>query len=439
MNDRNLKTLGDYITVKHGFAFKGKFFADGPTDDVLVTPGNFAIGGGFKDDKLKHYSGPVPEEYVLKEGDLVITMTDLSKAGDTLGYPALIPQSAGRRYLHNQRIGLVQIDDQADADTRFLFYRLCASDYRHHVLSTASGSTVRHTSPSRIYEFATILPPLDEQRAIASVLGALDDKIEQNRRTAQALEQLARAIFRAWFVDFEPVKAKAAGATSFPAMPNQVFEALPSEIYSCPSGSAPSGWTLEPLDQAIKVNPARRLQRGTIAPYLPMSQIPTTTHVADGWSMREVGTGSKFTNGDTLVARITPCLENGKTAFVDFLKQGEVAWGSTEYIVLRPNQPIPPVWAYLLARTSEFRTFSIRSMSGTSGRQRVPYDALSKFNVAVAPASIMEAFAEIVEPVLARSSAAIRESKKLVEMRDLMLPRLLSERILPAEYAGPSK
>ena len=90
MTDATRKSLGDYVRVKHGFAFKGEYFTDDPTPDVLVTPGNFAIGGGFQDEKLKYYAGPVPDEYVFEEGDLVITMTDLSKAGDTLGYPALI-------------------------------------------------------------------------------------------------------------------------------------------------------------------------------------------------------------------------------------------------------------------------------------------------------------------------------------------------------------
>ena len=121
-------TLGRYINVKHGFAFKGEYFTDKVTSDVLVTPGNFSIGGGFQSDKLKYYAGPVPEEYVLRSGDLIITMTDLSKEGDTLGYPALVPESSERRYLHNQRIGLVEIKDTGKTDKRFLFYRLCSDD-----------------------------------------------------------------------------------------------------------------------------------------------------------------------------------------------------------------------------------------------------------------------------------------------------------------------
>ena len=114
--------LGVYIDIKHGFAFEGQYFCDEPTPNVLVTPGNFAIGGGFQEGKLKSYNGPVPNDYVLREGDLIVTMTDLSKAGDTLGYPALVPGTAGRTYLHNQRIGLVSITNDKRLDRDYLYY-----------------------------------------------------------------------------------------------------------------------------------------------------------------------------------------------------------------------------------------------------------------------------------------------------------------------------
>ena len=90
----------------------------------------------------------------------------------------------------------------------------------------------------------------------------------------------------------------------------------------------------------IEVNPPRILRKGDVAPYLDMANMPTQGHSPDKVIDRAFGSGMKFINGDTLVARITPCLENGKTAFVDFLKEGQVGWGSTEYIVLRPKPPI---------------------------------------------------------------------------------------------------
>ena len=99
--------LGDVIDVKHGFAFKGEFFQTEPNENILITPGNFKIGGGWKENKYKYYNGEIPEEYVLTTGDLIVTMTDLSKEVDTLGYPAIVPSNQNRKFLHNQRIGLI--------------------------------------------------------------------------------------------------------------------------------------------------------------------------------------------------------------------------------------------------------------------------------------------------------------------------------------------
>src|SRR5262245_17749427 len=110
--------LGDLVDIKHGFAFAGQWFRDAPPGDVLLTPGNFSIGGGFKGDKLKYYDGPVDPAFVLRPGDLLVTMTDLSKGGDTLGYPLIVPGTDGRRYLHNQRLGKVLIRDHGVLDKR---------------------------------------------------------------------------------------------------------------------------------------------------------------------------------------------------------------------------------------------------------------------------------------------------------------------------------
>lgn len=137
-------------------------------------------------------------------------------------------------------------------------------------------------------------------------------------------------------------------------------------------GHIPSGWTAKPLPEAIEVNPRRTLKAGTIAPYLDMKNLPTQGHSAEEVIVREFRSGTKFQNGDTLLARITPCLENGKTGYVDFLEDGQVGWGSTEYIVLAPKPPLPPQFGYLLARSEALRSHAIQNMTGTSGRQRVP-------------------------------------------------------------------
>ncbi|MEA2570423.1 MAG: type restriction enzyme subunit [Acidobacteriota bacterium] len=270
------------------------------------------------------------------------------------------------------------------------------------------------------------LPPIEEQRAIAHVLGALDDKIEQNRRTARVLERLALAIFRAWFVDFEPVRGKAKGATSFRSMPKPVFDALPTRFVDSEIGPVPEGWEARALSVAFEVNPTRPLRKGELAPYLDMKNMPTVGHAPVSWTDRVFGSGMRFMNGDTLVARITPCLENGKTAFVDFLRDGQLAWGSTEYIVFRPIAPLPPIFAYCLARTPEFRDYAVQNMSGTSGRQRVSSTAMDHYRIAVPSGHVAAAFGEVVTPMFDHIRAGIAESRKLAEIRNYLLPRLLS-------------
>ena len=136
--------------------------------------------------------------------------------------------------------------------------------------------------------------------------------------------------------------------------------------------------------------------------------------------------GIKFQNGDTLLARITPCLENGKTGHVDFLEDGQVGWGSTEYIVLTPKPPLPSQFGYLLARSDALRTHAIQNMTGTSGRQRVPSDCFEKFLLAVPPPAIARRFDEITAPLMAKIKANSTQSRTLATLRDTLMPKLLS-------------
>jgi type I restriction enzyme S subunit len=169
--------LGDVCEIKHGFAFKGEYFCDSPTEYLLVTPGNFAIGGGFQD-KPKYYNGNIPRNYVLAKDDLIVTMTDLSKQGDTLDYSALVPTDS--RYLHNQRIGLVKITRQGVLK-EYVYWLMRTHDYQRYIFNHASGSTVKHTAPKIILGYEFDLPSLPVQREIAATLSALDDKIAVKR------------------------------------------------------------------------------------------------------------------------------------------------------------------------------------------------------------------------------------------------------------------
>ncbi len=176
-----MAVLRDYIKIKHGFAFKGDHISTIDNGTVLVTPGNFSISGGFKEEKCKFFDGEYPTDYVLKPGDLIVTMTDLSKAIDTLGYSALVPNSE-RTYLHNQRIGLVQIIDSERLDKHYLYWFMRTPYYKKTIAATSSGSTVHHTSPDRIMDVEIELPDLKKQRIIAIFMDNIESKINTNKQ-----------------------------------------------------------------------------------------------------------------------------------------------------------------------------------------------------------------------------------------------------------------
>ena len=201
-----MATLRDYIKIKHGYAFKGKNICTVDNNVVLVTPGNFAISGGFKEEKCKYFVGEYPSDYVLKADDLIVTMTDLSKEIDTLGYSALVPHSDnGKVYLHNQRIGLVKIKTD-EIDKHYLYWFMRSPYYQKIIAATSTGSTVHHTSPDRIMDIEIELPELEKQKKIAAFLDNIEDKININININKNLEQQAQTIFEEEFLslDFIP-------------------------------------------------------------------------------------------------------------------------------------------------------------------------------------------------------------------------------------------
>ncbi|MFE9658658.1 restriction endonuclease subunit S [Streptomyces sp. NPDC005955] len=392
MPEREEVRLKDLISIKHGFAFKGEFFGDDPSGPILVTPGNFSVGGGFKKVKPKSYSGEIPEGCSLLEGDLIVTMTDLSKEADSLGYGALVPGDS--HYLHNQRIGLVKVRDESRIAKGFLYYVLRTDGYRQHVIAGATGTTVKHTSPGRICDYSFRLPSLSEQFSIAAVLGALDDKIAVNERIAATYEALLHLRFAELGMTDEPDDAMAM-----------------------------------PLTELITFNP-KLAKPGDEEPiYVDMAALQASRAGIPTWSRRAPKSGSRFMNGDTLLARITPCLENGKTGYVDFMGEGEIGLGSTEFIVMRSRPGIPSQLSYFIARDARFRAHAIRNMVGTSGRQRVSAADASNYLVSGPDPAELEQFGRQASSAFEHMNSLEVESRTLATLRDTLLPQLMSGRL----------
>jgi type I restriction enzyme S subunit len=331
----------------------------------FIQTGDIKNSGGRITSYQQTYSeAGLAQSRMWPAGTMCITIAANIAETGILTFPACFPDSV---------VGFIA--DESKCDVRFVEYlfRYLKQQIQHE----ASGSVQDNINLATLDRLRFPLPPLPEQHAIAHILSTLDDKIELNRRMNETLEAMARAIFKSWFVDFDPVRAKAEGRD--PGLPMDIAYLFPNRFEESELGEIPMGWRFAPLPEVIEVNSLRTLRKGMLAPYLDMANMPTRGHTPDVVVDRPFSSGVRFMNGDTLVARITPCLENGKTAYVDFLRDGQVGWGSTEYIVLRPKSPLPHEFAYCLARSAEFREFAIQSMTGSSGRQRVPVESLMHF------------------------------------------------------------
>jgi type I restriction enzyme S subunit len=371
------------------------------------------------------------QEYITEEGlqhsaaKLLPKGTILMTARGTVGSLAM----TGHDMAFNQTCYALVPKEAIDKD--FLYYVLKGTLKEMEALTY--GTIFSTITIQTFNNWLIPLPNIEEQKAIAHILGTLDDKIELNHRMNETLEQMARAIFKSWFVDFDPVRAKMSGrwkkGDSLPGLPAHLWDLFPDRLVPSELGDIPEGWPVVSLSEIVEINPPRYLKSGQIAPYLDMANMPTTGHMPNNIILRPYSSGMRFINGDTLLARITPCLENGKTAFVNFLRSGEIGWGSTEYIVLRPKAPFPEQFAYFLARSSAFRDFAIQSMSGTSGRQRVSPEALSGFKLVRPSALIALEFGNLTSRLLDRAKACSDESQVIASLRASLLPKLIGGEI----------
>ena len=283
---------------------------------------------------------------------------------------------------------------------------------------------------------ATEIPliSLSLQKEVVVVLSALDDRITLLRETNATLEAIAQALYKSWFVDFDPVRAKLEGRAP-EGMDEATAALFPDAFEESELGLVPRGWRVKALADAFEINPTRKLTKGSMASYLDMASLATSGHCVAVPIQREMGSGAKFRNGDTLLARITPCLENGKSAFVDFLADDQIGWGSTEFLVLRPKAPLPQYFGYLLSRHAAFREYAIQSMVGTSGRQRIQNDVLGRFLLAMPSNEVASAFTEVVESIQKSIAANHQSAQTLATLRDTLLPRLISGQLRLPEVA----
>lgn len=392
MSEWRVSTWGDEVTLEYGKGIRGYADADG---SVRVFGTNGPVGWTDKP---------------LADGPGVI-----------------LGRKGAYRGVHYSPDPFFVIDTayyalaKSPLNMRWLYYAMIY----HELGKIDDGSPIPSTTRAAVYPRELLVPPIEEQVAIAAVLGALDDKIEQNRRTGQALERLARETFKAWFVDFEPVKAKAAGAASFPGMPSAAFAALPDRLTDSPLGPVPEGWVEGTMGD---VGEQRRDQiaPGEVdgeTPYIGLEHIPRGDIALCEWGAAASVISSKFRfhRGDILFGKLRPY----------FHKVGPAPLGgvcSTDIVVLYSKRPEYAAWLLMLVSSNDFVAHADRSSAGTK-MPRTNWNDMAAFATTVPPSALGSAFQEQAGPMLDLIAASIYEARKLAILRDYLLPRLLSGQV----------
>ncbi len=404
--------LGELLRVAHGFAFKGEFFEESG-DELVLTPGNFRIGGGLqiRDGKEHYYCGTYPAKFRLHSSDLLVALTDLTQGAPILGSPLVVPQ--GGRFLHNQRLGkIIDLDDER-LDRKYAYYLFVSDVVRAQLRATATGSTVRHTAPSRIYNVAVDLPPLAIQRRIASILSAYDELIENNNRRIKILEEMAQRIYREWFVDY-----RYPGHESGSQVDSQ-------------RGAIPAGWSWRTLDDLaeemrVGVDPA---SVDPDTPYVGLEHMPEHSVAISEWGVASNAGSRKyeFKRGQILFGKIRPYFHKVVIPPVDGVC-------STDAIVI--SSRADAYWGLVLAVVSSdaFVAEAVQTSQGTK-MPRAKWSVLKSFPVAVPDNSLLGTFNSYMQQTAGLIQGLVMTNRNLRAGRDLLLPRLVSGEIDVADSA----
>ncbi|MBK6606091.1 MAG: restriction endonuclease subunit S [Leptospiraceae bacterium] len=319
---------------------------------------------------------------VPKKDDLLLTSVG------TLGIPYLVKEG-DRFYFKDGNLTWVRNIKNNILEPKYLYLWIGSLLGQEALSSIKIGSTQEALTIIGLKNLDLLLPPLPEQRAIAAILSSLDEKIDLLHRQNKTLEAMAETLFRQWFVE-------------------------------------DNDGLLGSVSDLIQFNPTRSLPKGTVAPYLEMANVSTNVFHPENWYDREFSSGMKFINGDTLLARITPCLENGKSSYVTFLKDGQVGWGSTEFIIMRSKEKIHSLFTYALARNRDFRDYAEGCLEGSSGRQRVNIDHLVKFEINIPSDDVIQNFNALMKGIEPKLNNNFYQIRTLEKLRDTLLPKLMS-------------
>ena len=409
-----MATLRDYIRIKHGYAFKGQNISTIDNNVVLVTPGNFSIGGGFKEDKCKYFYAEYPDDYVLKADDLIVTMTDLSKAADTLGYSALVPDGKNERvYLHNQRIGLVTINSDK-LNKHYIYWFMRSPYYQKMIAATSTGSTVHHTSPDRILDVEIELPKLENQNKIAEFLDNIENRIQLNVKINNNLEEQAVLLFKKWFIEFDNTSRN---------MLETRFGLIPGSFKMLKNGELPlvvTDYVANGSFASLKTN-VTLYQEPNYAYFIRNTDLKSGTFevFVDEHSYNFLSKSTLY-GGEIIISNV------GDVGSV-FLcpKLDKPMTLGNNIIMLRPEQKNLYYYLYIWFKWLYGQSL-IQRIKGGSAQPKFNKTDFKNLPIFLPPDDLLEQFHQIVKPMFKLIDENKAENQALTITRDALLPRLMS-------------
>ena len=322
-------------------------------------------------------------------------------------------------------------------NARFLFYLLSSTYFQAQLdgVKTHGAMAADYVSLSDQRHFELPIPPLSEQRAIAAVLGALDDKIELNRRMNTTLEALARTIFKSWFVDFDPVRAKAQGRQPV-GMDAETAELFPSRFVESELSEIPEGWEVRPLDSMVRLTKGVSYKSADLVDASPTGLVNLKNFKRGGGFRRD---GLKpfagkyketqaVSPGDVILAQtdVTQAADIiGRVATVPTGLGFHNLVASLDVVIVRTTDGLPPEALFGLLQQERFVDHALARTNGTTVLH-LSRDAVPSFQAVIPTREIWGAYVTVAQPLLARVNVAEEESNTLADLRDLLLPKLIS-------------
>ena len=309
-----------------------------------------------------------------------------------------------------------------NADTRYLLYALSVLDIGGYL----TGSTMPKLTQRNLSRVAVPTPPSRQQRAIAHILGTLDDKIELNRRMNETLEAMARALFKSWFVDFDPVRAKMEGRDT--GLPRHIAGLFPDAL---DDEEKPEGWTIGILTD-IADSPKRGISPADVAkdtPYIGLEHMPRHSIALTEWEGAEKVTSNKsiFKKSDFLFGKLRSYFHKVGFAPLDGIC-------STDIVVITPRVLDWAAFTLVCLSSDKFVSYADQTSTGTK-MPRTSWKTMRQYRLLLPSEHIARSFQGLAQPLLDRISANIHEARSLARVRDVLLPKLISGelRVKPAE------